>query len=349
VREVNVLRVGDTLPTGQRIGRDCSARRVLREAVKRTAFRQKRRAYAGTNRGIGLSLVFHGSGFTGSGEVRLASKASLELTPRGVRVLVASAEIGQGARTVHAQIVADTLGVPYDAVEIAQPDTARVPDSGPTVASRTSMVVGRLLERCAKDMRGQLGRLAPSEYLRVRGPLVVTKEYVPPPGIKWDDERYCGDAYGTYAWACNVAEIEIDPVTYEARLFGVTAVQEVGRVLHPVLAAGQIEGGTVQAIGYALLEEVVMRDGRMANAQMTNYVIPTAVDTPPIDVVFLERPYRYGPYGAKGIGELPMDGPAPAIVNAIRQTGIAIEALPATPERILEAIERGRVRPGWAL
>jgi CO/xanthine dehydrogenase Mo-binding subunit len=123
----------------------------------------------------------------------------------------------------------------------------------------------------------------------------------------------------------------------------------VGRVLHPVLAAGQIEGGTVQAIGYALLEEVVMRDGRMANAQMTNYVIPTAVDTPPIDVVFLERPYRYGPYGAKGIGELPMDGPAPAIVNAIRQTGIAIEALPATPERILEAIERGRVRPGWAL
>jgi CO/xanthine dehydrogenase Mo-binding subunit len=348
LRDINVLRQGDTLPTGQRMGRDCAARRVLREAVKRATYRQKRRAYAGTKRGIGVSLVLHGSGFTGSGEVRLASKASLELTPRGVRVLVSSAEIGQGARTVHAQIVADTLGMPYDAVEIAQPDTGRVPDSGPTVASRTSMVVGKLLERCAKDMKRRLGRLSPRDYLRAHGPLVVTMQYEQPPEIQWDEDRYRGDAYGTYAWACNVAEIEIDPVTYEVRPLAITAVQEIGRVLHPVLAKGQIEGGTVQALGYALLEEVVMRDGRMANAQLTNYLIPTTADTPRMDVVLLEAPYRHGPYGAKGIGELPMDGPAPALVNAIRQTGLDIRVLPATAERIFEAIERGEGRARWA-
>jgi CO/xanthine dehydrogenase Mo-binding subunit len=346
LRERNVLRCGDTLATGQRLGRDCTAARVLREAVKRADFRRRRRALAGTNRGIGLSLFFHGSGFTGRGEVTLASRASLELTPRGVRVLASSAEIGQGARTVHAQIVADALGLPYDAVEVAQPDTDRVPDSGPTVASRTSMVVGRLLERCAKDMKRRLGGLSPRDYLRRHGPLVVTKQYRQPPAIDWDEERYRGDAYGTYAWACNVAEVEVDPVTYEVRVAKVVAVQDVGRVLHPVLAAGQIEGGTVQAIGYALLEEVAMREGRMANAQLTNYLVPTTADSPPVEVVMLESPYRHGPYGAKGIGELPMDGPAPAIVNALRSTGLDIRALPATPERVFEAVERAG-RLGW--
>jgi CO/xanthine dehydrogenase Mo-binding subunit len=249
---------------------------------------------------------------------------------------------------VHAQIVADALGLPYDAVEIAPADTDRVPDSGPTVASRTSMVVGKLLERCAGEMKRRLRGLTPQDYLRRHGPLVVTRQYEQPPGIRWDEERYRGDAYGTYAWGCNVAELEVDPVTYEVRVVKLTAVQDIGRVLHPVAAAGQIEGGAVQAIGWALLEEVAMRDGRMANAQLTNYLIPTIADTPPIEVVMLESPYRHGPYGAKGIGELPMDGPAPAIVNALRGTGLDIRAVPATPERVLDAVERAGERVGWA-
>ncbi len=177
LREINALRPGDTTATGQVLGRDASALKVLREAVRRTDFRRRRRALGGTNRGLGLALFFHGAGFTGSGEVRLASKASLELTERGARVLVSSTDIGQGARTVHAQIVADTLGLPFDAVEVARADTARVPDSGPTVASRTSMVVGGLLQRCAVEMKQKLGRLTPRAYLRRHGPLVVTKQY----------------------------------------------------------------------------------------------------------------------------------------------------------------------------
>ena len=100
----------------------------------------------------------------------------------------------------------------------------------------------------------------------------------------------------------------------------------------------QVEGGTVQGLGYALIEDVVMRRGAMANAQLTNYTIPTTLDTPPIDVVILENPYPHGPFGAKGVGELPMDGPAPAVINALRHAGIAVTTIPATPERVLAAL-----------
>ncbi len=335
LREINALRPGDATATGQTLGRDASALRVLREAVKRTDFRRRRRALHGTNRGIGLALFFHGAGFTGSGEVRLASKASLELTEGGARILVSTTDIGQGARTVHAQIVADTLGLPFDAIEVAPADTARVPDSGPTVASRTSMIVGGLLQRCAVEMKGKLGRLTPREYLRRHGPLVVTKQYEPPTAAAFDESTYRGDAYGTYAWGCDVAEVEFDPVTYEIRPVRVTAVQDIGKALNPMLAAGQIEGGTLQGVGYALLEEVVVRDGRMANAQLTNYVVPTTMDTPKIDVVIVENAYRHGPFGAKGVGELPFDGAAPAIANAVRHLGLDVHSLPLTPERIM--------------
>ncbi len=164
-REMNALRPGDTTATGQRLGADASALPVLREAVKRSSYREKRRKWRGTNRGIGVSLFFHGSGFTGGGEVKLASKASLDLTPKGARIRVASTEIGQGTRTMHAQIVADALGIPFDLVDVHAADTAFVPDSGPTVASRTCMIVGKLLERCAREMRQRLGGATPAQSL----------------------------------------------------------------------------------------------------------------------------------------------------------------------------------------
>ena len=337
LREINALRPGDTTATGQKLGKDASALAVLREAVKRSGFKKKRREWKGTNRGIGLSLFFHGSGFTGAGEVKLASKASLELTPNGARILVASTEIGQGTRTMLAQIVADALGLPYSAIAVHIPDTDVVPDSGPTVASRTCMIVGKLLERCARDMRRKLGKLTPAQYFKKHGPFTVTMQYEPPPGQVWDDVRYAGDAYGSYAWACNVVEIEVDPVTFAVTPTHVTAVAEIGKAIHPVMAEGQIQGGTAQGLGWALLEEVVMRDGRMANAQLTNYIIPTPMDAPPIEVVMLERPYAHGPSGAKGVGEMPIDGPAPAVVNALRHCGFDVRAIPATPERLMKA------------
>ena len=341
LRETNAFRPGDTTATGQKLKKDCSAVKVLREAVRRSDFRAKRKAWRGTDRGIGLALFFHGSGFTGGGEVKLASRAAIELTEKGALILVASTEIGQGTRTMHAQIVADALGIPYENVEVEAADTARVPDSGPTVASRTCMVVGKILERCAAEIRQKLGKMSPREYLAAHGPLVVTKEYAGPDGLYWDDDTYRGDAYGAYGWGCDVVEVERDPVTFEIRPTRITAVCEIGKAIHPILAAGQIEGGTAQGVGYALIEEVVMRDGRMANAQLTNYLVPTTLDTPEIDVAILENPYECGPYGAKGVGEMPIDGPAPAIVNAIRSLGVDVREIPATPERVMAASPGG--------
>ena len=336
-REKNALVAGDTTATGQTLVADCSALDVLREAVRRSDFHRKRAEYAGTNKGIGLALFYHGAGFTGSGELRLASKAKLELTKSGVRILVSSTEIGQGTRTMHAQIVADALGIPYEQVDVAQPDTQRVPDSGPTVASRTCMVVGKILQRCAEEMKEKLGVLTPAEYFERYGKLEILKEHEPPAWIQWNDETYSGDAYATYAWGCDVAEVEIDRDTYEVRPLRLTAVQEIGKAIHPGLARGQIEGGTAQGLGFALLEKVVMRDGGMANASLTNYTIPTTLDTPAMDVVILENPYEDGPYGAKGLGELPVDGPAPAVINAIRHLAIDVREIPATPELVMSA------------
>ncbi len=305
-------------------------------------------------KGIGFASFMHGAGFTGSGEVYLASVVGAEATREGrVRILAASTEIGQGTNTVFSQIAAEALGVDESAIEVAQPDTKDVPNSGPTVASRTSMVVGKLVESAVLALKQTLvgsGLLsegysqaefqqACSKYITDFGPLKTFSKYQPPPNVFWDDEKYQGDAYGTYAWAVYVAEVSVDLTTYEAHVDDFVAIQEVGRVINPVLAAGQIEGGVAQAIGFTLFENVVWKDGRMANGQMTNYIMPTAVDIPPIRVYFEENPYAYGPGGAKGIGELPMDGAAPAILNAIENaTGVSFNHVPLMPEAIMEEL-----------
>jgi CO/xanthine dehydrogenase Mo-binding subunit len=215
------------------------------------------------------------------------------------------------------------------------------------------MIVGRLVENAALGLKQTLiqsgllvenytideWRRACRSYLDHFGSLHYTSRYEPPPGIQWDDEKYQGDAYGAYAWAVYVAEVTVDTVTYETTVDDFVAMQEVGKVIHPVLAAGQIEGGVAQAIGYALYENVVWREGRMINNQMTNYIMPTAEDLPPIRVYFEESPYPYGPAGAKGIGELPMDGPAPAILNAIEDAlGVSARQIPLLPEDLMQAV-----------
>ena len=181
-------------------------------------------------------------------------------------------------------------------------------------------------------MRKRLGPLTPRQYLRRHGPLVVTKAYERPAEMIWDDDSYRGDAYGSYGWGCDVVEVEVDRDTWEVKPIAFTTVHEIGRAIHPMLATGQIEGGSAQGLGYALLEDVVMRDGRMANATLTNYIIPTTLDTPPLKVTMLENPYKHGPFGAKGVGEMPIDGPAPAVINALRHAGFDLRAIPATPE-----------------
>lgn len=360
-RHRNFIQEGQATATGQVIREPVDMNRLLERAFALSNYSAKIERFAQENKtnrhkkGIGFACFMHGAGFTGSGEKYLASVVGVEATAEGrVRVLTASTEIGQGTNTVLAQIAADALGVDYDLIEIAPPDTGQVPNSGPTVASRTCMIVGKLVESAALAVKETLlnsGFLQKSysqpdfveacqRFVEKFGPLKALSQYQTPPGLHWDDDNYQGDAYGAYAWAVYVAEVTVDSLTYEVRVDDFVAVQEVGKVIHPVLAAGQIEGGVAQAIGYALYENVVWQDGRMLNSQMTNYIIPTAADVPPIRVYFEEVPYAYGPGGAKGLGELPMDGTAPAIVNAIENAlGMSINRLPVLPESLLEAVE----------
>ncbi|HKA86719.1 MAG TPA: xanthine dehydrogenase family protein molybdopterin-binding subunit [Haliangiales bacterium] len=350
LRRRNFVQKGGTLATGQVVRDDIDMGALLDEALARSDFHERRRRFAAENptsrvkRGMGLAAFLHGTGFTGAGEKHLQSVVAVEGTAEGrVRVLAASTEIGQGTNTVFAQIAADALGVPYDAVDVAQPDTAHVPNSGPTVASRTVTIVGKLVEAAARDVKAALaasGAADIADHVARHGPLRAVAEYLQPPYVSWDETTFRGDAYGAFSWAVYVAQVAVDTVTFEARVEDFVAVQEVGRVMHPVLAVGQIEGGVAQGIGWALTENVVWRDGRMANCRMTDYIIPTSVDVPPIRAFFVESPYAYGPHGAKGIGELPMDGPAPAIANAIRDAlGVSPTRIPATPETIEETIE----------
>ncbi|NWF84365.1 MAG: xanthine dehydrogenase family protein [Bryobacteraceae bacterium] len=358
LRRRNFLRQGDTTATGQVIRERVELPALLERALAESRWEEKRRTFAVTNgngnvrRGMGIAAFMHGAGFTGSGERHLRSQVAVEATAEGkARVLASSCEMGQGSKTVLCQIAAEALGTKLEDVEIAQPDTAEVPDSGPTVASRTSMVVGKLVESAARDLRRTLdqsglleGRTfseACRELVKRRGGFKSWSRYQPPPGQWWDDDRYSGDAYGTYSWAVQVAEVAVDLVTYETSVTAFVSAQEVGRVLNPALAEGQVEGGVAQGIGLALYEKVVYDKGRVVNSQMTNYIMPAPGDLPPIRSIFLETPYEFGPGGAKGLGELPIDGPAPAILNAVEDaTGAAVARIPMTPEDLLDALER---------
>jgi CO/xanthine dehydrogenase Mo-binding subunit len=361
LRRRNFIHQGETLAVSQVVREKVDMEKLLERALKLSGYHEKRARFAKENpgnavkRGIGFASFLHGAGFTGSGEEYLASEALVTATSEGkVQVLAGSTEMGQGTNTVFAQIAADALGLDCDQVEILQPDTSLVPNSGPTVASRTTMIVGKLVETGALNIQKALResgllksqftpddfRAACEQYKKNFGELRSLVKYQHPTDLHWDDSRYRGDAYGAYAWAVYVAEVSVDARTAEVRVEDFVAVQEVGKVINPVLAAGQIEGGVAQGVGFALYENVVWQEGRMINGQMTNYIMPTAMDVPKIRVYFEEIPYSRGPAGAKGIGELPLDGTAPAIANAVSHaTGVDVREIPMTPEKLMELLE----------
>jgi CO/xanthine dehydrogenase Mo-binding subunit len=250
-----------------------------------------------TWRGLGLALVFHGSGFTGRGEVVLASRAEVALTRGGL-------------------------------LERAAHDLRRR-DTGPrgSFPARRATMAALARRVCGPD---------PDVRAEAR--------YEPPPDIAWDEAAYRGDAYPVYSYAAAAVDLEIDRTTFDLRVRRVTTAQDVGRAINPRLVEGQILGGTAQGLGYALLEHAVYADGRMTNAQLTNYIIPTCPDMPPVDVTLVEQRYSRGPGGAKGVGELPMDVPAPAVAAAVFQaTGAWMTALPILPERLAAALVESAV------
>jgi CO/xanthine dehydrogenase Mo-binding subunit len=360
IRRRNFLQRGQTTTTEQVVREPINLRKLLDRALEVSDYHSKKQRFANENqlgttrKGMGIAAFLHGAGFTGSGERYLSSVVAVEGCADGsVRVLVSSTEFGQGTKTVLSQIAAEALGLPYENVSVAQPDTLEVPNSGPTVASRTAMIVGKLVQSAAlgikqtlissgllrEDYSADEFRAACQRYVAAHGQFRCWSRYEAPKDIFWDDEKYRGEAYAAFAWAVYIAEVTVDLTTYSVSVDDFVARQEVGKVLHPLLAKGQIIGGVAQGIGFSLYEKVAWNNGRMQNSQMTNYIMPTSSDLPPIRVFFEELGNVYGAYGAKGIGELPMDGPAPAIVNAVEDAlGVAFDFVPLLPENIMDGL-----------
>ncbi|WP_394836224.1 xanthine dehydrogenase family protein molybdopterin-binding subunit [Pendulispora rubella] len=357
LRKKNLLKIGSTTVTGQTLKESVGVEECIERAVKDSGYYEKRAAYAkqattGTSRrGIGICVFMHGAGFTGSGERRLKGKVQVDLERGGkLRIRTASTDIGQGTETVFRQIAATAAGVPLEAIEFEVPCTTHVPDSGPTVASRTVMVVGSIVGTAAKEVaekvRGSAFWTKGGDHAAfaaagdrlldaAKEPIVSLVQYEPPVANQWNDDTYQGDAYPTFSWGCDIAEVEVDQDTFETKILGFWAAQDIGKAIHPVLCAGQVEGGTLQAIGWALYENVVWKDGRIMNPRMTNYVIPTSKDAPAFKTILVEHPFSGGPNGAKGVGELPMDGGAPAVAAAVEQAiGAKCNHLPLLPENL---------------
>jgi CO/xanthine dehydrogenase Mo-binding subunit len=335
---------GDQTSTEGRIWQDVKLPEMVARLEEMSDYRRKHRAASRGQRrdgsalkGIGASLFFHGCGFTGHGEQAIIKgKATLVKRPDDrVEILVASVDMGQGVQTTLAKIVAETLGIPLEQVIYENPDTDRVPDSGPTVASRTVMVVGRLLERAAQEMKANWH---PGEETE------VTISYAHPDFVQWDQDTFKGDAYPTYAWGANAVEVEVDPLTLEIDVCGAWGVYDVGVPIDERIVDGQIEGGLAQGLGYATIEVMEIQQGRILQRSLTDYIVPTAKDVPCIQSALVLNPYEHGPFGAKGVGELPLVGAAPALAAAVQTAlGIPISEIPVTPESLLEQLQDGGV------
>jgi CO/xanthine dehydrogenase Mo-binding subunit len=335
LRKRLALRTGDTTSTGQVLGVSVGTDEVI-GAIERAAgmppARDGLRNGTPVKRGRGVAFYFHGAGFTGSGEQYLAGKATVAAIDGGrFEVRSSSTDIGQGAITIFTQIAATALDVEPARIVVIDPKTSLVPDSGPTVASRTCMVVGGLVEKASRELKAHL---AANDGVRE-----VTTQYEPPPGIAWDDATYTGAAYPCYGWAACLVDVSVDVDTYEVHVDRCVHAVDVGKAINPVIVKGQIDGGTLQALGWAVLENVLYKDGKVINANMTNCIVPTFADAPELETMIIETPYPYGPSGAKGVGEIPMDGPAAAVANAVEEAlgGVAFDALPLSPETVMKA------------
>ncbi|MDX1359364.1 MAG: xanthine dehydrogenase family protein molybdopterin-binding subunit, partial [Clostridia bacterium] len=328
---------GDATSTGGRFRDPILLRDMIHKAWDVSDYRRKMTEFSqpGVYKGIGMSMFLHGCGFTGSGEQKHI-KAVVRLRKNEddtVTVLAANTDMGQGAQTTLRKIAAGVLEIPVERVIYNMPDTDLVPDSGPTVASRTIMIVGGLIARAARDLKE---KWVPGEEI------TVEQRYKQPDFIEWDDDKLQGDAYPAYSWGVVVCEVEVDPVTYQVDLHGIWSVFDVGKAIDERIVTGQIEGGLVQGIGYGMLEVMECREGKIQQRNVTDYIIPTAADIIPIYSHLMDNPYPLGPYGAKGAGELPLVGGAPAVALAIENAiNKRIMKIPVTPEYIMELLENG--------
>ena len=356
LRRINALRAGDETITGHKLTTSVGFAEVLDKVGEASDWEKKResfRRHSGlVRRGIGLAACYYGVGLGAMGKHLNPAGASVVVAADGsVTVAVGTTEIGQGMITVLSQITAEALGCPVEMVKVMDPDTSRVPDSGPTVASRTTVMSGNAIRDAAAKIRAAMEPIIADSGLSWRDAvlLCVTKQvglaahgWAVPPTTTFDLETGQGEAYICYSWSANVAEVEVDMETGETRVMKVWSGHDAGRVVNPTTGEGQVEGGVLQGLGYALVEEHALREGRILNDQFSTYIIPTTLDTPEIKAILVEHEFPWGPYGAKGLGETPIIAVAPAVTAAIHHAaGVRLFRIPATPERVWAALRAG--------
>ncbi len=310
--------------------------KMIDKAMEVSDYLNKHKDYSDESvyKGIGMSLFFHGCGFTGSGEkdiIKAKVKLRKEITG-DVSILVAAVDMGQGIRTTLRKVVSNILEIPIEKVIFDFPDTDKVPDSGPTVASRTMMIVGGLIARACIEMKERWEETS----------FTVTKQYEQPSYIKYDEASFYGDAYPAYSWGVNIIEVQVDKATYQVNLVNAWSVYDCGKAIDERIVLGQADGGLAQGLSYGYLEVMNHDKGVIKQKNMTDYIIPTAKDICNMETIIYDNPYAYGPYGAKGVGELTLIGGAPAVSLAIEQAiSRRIHKIPATPEYIMELVNNG--------
>jgi len=378
IRRRNLLRVGDATATSQTLPESVGAIETLEQAVARSDFERKRAEAEAFNarspdlkKGIAIGCCMYGCCLHAGGQFLEGSGALLHVRADGsVNLAIGGTEIGQGAFTVVAQLAAEELGCPLSSVRVVPVNTDLVPDSGPTVASRTTVMSGNAALDAARKVRARMLEVAsqkldvPIEKLAMRdGALsaggltrasfkeiakacyerkvnLTAEGWYAPPRKEWNEALGVGEAYSVYCFATQIAEVSVDLRSGRVVVEHVTAAHDVGRAINPAMVTGQVEGGIVQGLGYALMEELKVVDGKCLNPNFTDYLIPSALDAPSVDTLLIELPFSRGPYGAKGVGEPSLIPIAAAVANAVSfACGHRFTHIPITPERLLSALD----------
>lgn len=329
LRKKYLLRKGSITNTEGFIFEDVKLPEMMKQVMDASDFERKFREYTpGCGKGIAISLYNHGGAFTGNGEaVLIKAKVKLHKFPDGkVEILCGQTEMGQGFKSAARKIVATVLDIPEEMTIFRDPDTSRVPDSGPTAASRSTMIVGRLIEDAAREMKPRYAR---------EEDFTVETNYKHPEGFPWDQNTWKGNAYIAYGWGAAVVEISIDPLTYEVTTEGIWVSHDVGHPIDRLVIHGQVNGGVIQSLGYASTEVMENRKGFFRQKSLADYIIPTSMDFPTMHEYLVDNPYPFGPFGAKGMGELVFNGADAAYAGAVsRAIGKPICEIPLPPEKI---------------
>jgi CO/xanthine dehydrogenase Mo-binding subunit len=375
----NCLRQNDRTMTGAVVEHEVGLADCLAWVRQPSGWDRKRAEYADQagrelRRGIGVACYFHGSSLGGEGADYATATLKIE-DDYSVTLTSGLTDYGQGSRTVYTLIAAEVLGLHPERIRMLRPDTQHSIESGPTVASRATMVGGNATRLAAGKLQetlltaaahrlgcspAQVARhgdtyVAPSEdslsfeqvvdHARQMGLVLSAQGRWQIPAIEWDFKRGTGTPYFCYVFGAQVAEVSLDLRTGQAQVLGVWAAHDGGRIIFPQGAAGQMFGGIAQGIGYALLEDMRFDHGYAQHTNYDGYLIPTALDVPPIEATFLETDFPDGPFGAKNLAEPVMIATAPAIANALAQaTGVRRRCVPVTPEQLL--LGRELTRPG---